>query len=245
MASSGWEVLDETRGMTEAHKIARRAAPQRKRPRLRRGAVVKLFALAGSIGALAFTLAIYDAASAIEDAQARIEASQATNRPDLASRYRALGIEQLQGAWSRPLQWHAGAQEAAGWAYALEAAQTGSTLDGILSYSWTRRALAHAPLHAQGWLRLASLHDVAPAPLCSVHGCLERSWASAPMGVLSRSFSCARIRLATTSGMVREANDLKVRLFMYELWNQRELNACLGGLTQSEIDAVRDRFARP
>lgn len=205
---------------------------------------VKLCALAAGIGALGFTLFIHNAASAVEDARGQTMLSGEVTPQTLAPRYRELALERMRRAWSRPLDWHAEARETAGWAHALEAAQGERRLDAMLSYAWTERAVQGAPVHPQGWLRLAALHDAAPRPACTARECLERSWATAPMGVLSRDFLCERMQLGVRSGLVTRADDLRVRLLLYERWSPRDLDRCLEGLPEAEIEAAKARNAQ-
>lgn len=221
----------------------KRGAARRRRPRRNGPVLVKLGLVTVSAAALGFSWFVQDAASASQVAGELIQASIEADTPERGERYRELAFEGLRASWSHPLDWNATAQEVAGWSFAVDQSMTGSPLSAALSYAWTEEGLTRAPINADGWVRLARYENVAgEEPLCGVRECLQHSWSSAPMGILSRQFGCQRIRLAIQTGLVTSTDDLYVRLFMYELQAHNLIDRCLAGLPEAELAEFRARY---
>lgn len=178
--------------------------------------------------ALAFTAFVCDSASSAKYAAELIERAQG-ERSDSA---RALTLRRassvLSSAWSRPLDWHAGAMELRSGAESLMAA---TPHDPILEASARDavRGLQASPAQPLAWLRLASLARSGVAnSVCVERVCLDRSWATGP--ILGVEDACLRLELELSRGARFSRTDEAIRNFMAARPNARQIGRCLAFL---------------
>lgn len=169
-----------------------------------------------------------------ESLRTRVSASLKAETPEIAAGMREAALRAARAPPFAPLAWHGGAIEAAAWARAVEpTAQDPQSL--AQTARLTARAVGASPVHPAGWARLAGLAAAGAPAACAPTRCLQNSWLAAPMGLPLSPVACERIQLAVALGLVREADDLRVRLLLRSGLPPRAAAACLRGLPPETI----------
>jgi hypothetical protein len=198
---------------------------------------MKLILICFFAAGLALSAAVFDAAAAARTAMELNEAARQASAARAKDRFLTRAEQALQGRWSAPTWWHAGAIEALSWNKALRAELSRSPARWRESGAALERGLSLAPVQPKGWYRLAAIRRAGIGrALCDARVCLERSWKASPAA--DADFACARLNLAHALGVRLRRDDPRVRAFIDIAPDRATLARCLSFLPAEDLFAV-------